>query len=228
MSSSSQHLPEQLRDPAFQARVVRALLRTYEVSQERHDLGVGDDLMTFGIHVWKSGAFFLGPAIVTSGGTAEVLNQSLALRIADVEMRHHKLGDSELDNPRTCFPHHAGPAARMIGRATTEQLELELPKNEAEAGRVYLDWVIGSYGNPEDGLRAVRFQAVGSQRALDGTISRWEAVETIFDASAGTIIMPIDNITENNDSNVPNMEITPEPDVELRNDNAAGDSALSS
>jgi len=222
MPSSEQHLPDHLRDPELQARLVRALQRTYEISQERHDANLGDDALTFGVHIWRSGVHFLGPAIVAAGGAAEIVNQSLALRIGDIEMRHHKLGDSEFDNPSACFPNHAGPAARMIGRTGAVQLDLPIPEDEDAATRVYLDWVLGSYGNPDGGLRAVRLHAVGSQRALDGTISRWEAVYTLFDVSAGAAIPSVPDISS--EDIAADMEITPEPDVELR-ENAADEDA---
>jgi hypothetical protein len=192
--------------------LVRALPRTYQVSQDRHDPGEGDDAMTFGIHVWKSGVHYLRSAVTAFGGTAEVMNQSLAMRIEDVELRHHKLGDSETDNPEASFPHHAGPAARMAGRAAGVQLDLPLSHEGQVAAPVYLDWVLASYGNPEEGLRAVRLQAVGCHRALDGTISRWEDIVTLYDASLGaelpTMLPSVD---------VPRapVEVTPEPGVEL-------------
>ena len=210
MQSSEHNLPPALQSPDFPAAVVRALQRIYEVSQERHDPDVGDDALTFGIHVWKSGVLFLGAAIKAIGGSTEVVNQSLAMRFGDVELRHHKLGDSETDDPSSSFPNHAGPAARMPGRSEDVQLELPLPDDEEP--RVYFDWVIGSYGNPEDGLRAVRLQAVGDQRAFDGTISRWESVITLFDASVGAALPLSPNTTI---APAADVEITPEPDVAL-------------
>jgi hypothetical protein len=214
MNPSQQHLPPELRDPTVPAALVRALQTAYEVSQDRHDPSVGDDAMTFGIHVWKSGAHYLAAAVTDAGGDTALINQSLSMRFGDAELRHHKLGDTENDNPSTSFPNHAGPAARMHGRASDAvQLELELPEAEAVERRMYLDWVLGSYGNPADGLRAVRLQAVGEHRALDGTISRWEDVVTLFDVSLGTSLAapPIA-------ADMPPEEITPEPDVELQPD----------
>ena len=220
MQTSEGHLPEPIRSPVVQAEILRALQRAYEVSQERYDAEVGDDAMTFGIHIWKSGAHFLSSAAVAIGGSAEIVNQSLSIHIGDVELRHHKLGDSELDNPRTSFPNHAGPAARMPGRAQGVQLDLPLPEDETETSRVYLDWVIGSYGNPEDGLRAVRLQAVGSQRALDGTISRWEHIHTVFDASTGAALPMAASFAAQPAADV---EVTPEPSIELQNEESERD-----
>lgn len=213
------HLPQMLQSGDVQVALVEALERAYDISQERHDPLVGDDAMTFGIHVWKSGAHFLAEAVVAAGGTAELVNQSLAMRLGDVELRHHKLGDSELDNPETAFPNHPGPAARMAGRAVGVQLELDLQEEEATASQIYLDWVLGSYGNPEDGLRAVRLQAVGSNRALDGTISRWEDVVTLYDASLGLFLPLATPYTEA----AADVEITPEPEIRLRRDEAERD-----
>jgi hypothetical protein len=209
MESSQQHLPPELLDADVQATLVRALQSTYEVSRERHDPTVGDDAMTFGIHVWKSGAHYLATAVSDAGGETALVNQSLSMRFGDVELRHHKLGDSQNDNPRTSFPGHAGPAARMPGRAS-DGVQLDLPLQVAER-RMYLDWVLGSYGNSEDGLCAVRLQAVGEHRALDGTISRWEDVVTLFDVSLETSLAAPPTA-----ANLPPEEITPEPDVELQ------------
>lgn len=219
---SSRHLPPPLTSKTLQAALFHALKRTYETSQERHDASVGDDTMTFGIHIWKSGIHFLEPAVEAVGGTTCVTNQSQAIRFGEVELRHHKLGDNETDNPFASFPNHAGPAARMHGRAAGIQLDLPLPKDEPAMVSVYLDWVLGSYGNPEDGLRAVRLHAVGEHRALDGTINRWEDVFTIFDASEG-IAMPLDP-TIQADAARADVEVTQEPDVELEADaNQAAD-----
>lgn len=183
--------------------------QTYEISQDRHDPRVGDDALTFGIHVWKSGVLYLGDAVRAIGGSAEVVNQSLSMRIDNVELRHHKLGDTESDNPWTSFPGSTGPASRMPGRAEVTQLEFDLPEDDH---RVFYDWVIGSYGNPEDGLRAVRLHAVGGHRALDGSISRWEAVYTLFDVGSTPAVRAT---PEPLAPAAAAVEVTPEPAVEL-------------
>jgi hypothetical protein len=161
--------------------IVASIVRAYAENQDRHDPAVGDDALTFGIHLWKSGSFFLSERLgAVPGIMAEVVNQSLTVQVGRCRLRVHKLGDSELDNPETSFPNHAGPAARM-GRV--EQLSFKFRGRLHERDE-YLDWVIGHYGSPDDGLRAVRLQAVGNERALDGKISRWEAIETLLDVSA--------------------------------------------
>jgi len=172
--------PTELQRPNVQQAIVRALARAYIESQDRHDPALGDDAMTFGIHVWKSGAFFLVQELADiPGASTEDRSQSLDILIERCRLRLHKLGNSELDNPSTSFPGHVGPATRM-GRVVYEQLEFKLVLEERE---VYLDWVIGHYGSADDGLRAIRLQAVGDERALDGTICRWEAIETVLDVS---------------------------------------------
>jgi hypothetical protein len=213
-------LPDELQDRDAHAAIVHALDRSYEVNRERHDPAVGDDLMTFGLLVSKSAAFYLEPVINSlPGGWARVVQNSLAIRVGAADLRHHKVGETEANDPYRCFPSHAGPAARMPGRS--QQLELPLTVVQpARAGRVYYDWVICSYGNPEEGLRAVRLQAVGEHRALDGTISKWEDVVTLFDASEGDMTgrlfpvvrppLPTDDVVE-----------VPEPEVSLRDDEAA-------
>lgn len=171
-------LPVELRRDDVQAAILRALRRAYEENQNRHHPGVGDDALTFGIHLWKSGAYFLVAELAELPGVqAQVVNQSLDLRVERCRLRLHKLGDSEEDDPEHSFPNHVGPATRL-GRA--EQLRLDL---DLHGGCEYLDWVVGHYGSPDEGLRALRLHAVGSERALDGTIARWEAVETLFDAA---------------------------------------------
>lgn len=198
-------LPPELQRADFQSALLRALARAYEENVNRHDPAVGDDPLTFGIHLWKSGTHFLVAELgALSGITTEVVNQSLDVRTVRCRLRLHKLGDSEFDEPETSFPNHVGPAARM-GR--TEQLELGLnlpPKDE------YLDWVIGHYGTAEEGLRAVRLQAVGSERALDGRISRWEAIETVFDISTGASIATVATAQQDD------VVVAPEPAVTLR------------
>jgi hypothetical protein len=76
----------------------------------------------------------------------------------------------------------------------------------------HLGWVIGSYGNPEEGLAMVCLQAVGGERALDGSISRWEEIVIIYQASSGAAVaraIP-----------APRAEtvIAPEPEVGLHED----------
>jgi hypothetical protein len=172
-------IPPELTRPDVRTAIVEAMAATYEISQERHDPTVGDDNMIFGQHVWKTGSHFLKKGL--SGlpdCRADYVNQSLDIQIGRVRLRHHKLGDSDEDDPARCFPNHPGPASRL----GPEQLELNLPRG---AGRPqeYLGWVIASYGNPEDGLRRIYLQAVGSVRALDGTIAHWEEIIPIFEAA---------------------------------------------
>src|SRR5437660_1366505 len=83
-------------------------------------------------------------------------NQSLDIKIGRAKLRLHKLGESEEDDPRHAFPDHPGPATRL----GTEQLELQLVSPDGEP-RHYFGWVIGTYGNHEDGCRAIRLHAVG-------------------------------------------------------------------
>ncbi len=78
--------------------------------------------------------------------------------------------------PAGCFPDHPGPASRL----GPEQLELKLAI-AGDKSPECLGWVIGTYGNPEEGLCRVCLQAVGSERALDGTIAGWQGIVTIFE-----------------------------------------------
>jgi hypothetical protein len=199
-------LPDELQRPAFQAAIVRALRSTYEENQDRHDPDIGHDAITFGFAVWRSGVFFMARELANVPGVStEEVNQSLAILTGRCRLRVHKLGTNEQDDPMTCFPNNPGPASRMGGE--DRQLAFDL----GEPGTIeYLDWVIGHYGSADDGLRAIRLQAVGSDRALDGKISRWEAIETIFDASEGAAI----------DIRAPrrhdDVVVIPEPAVALR------------
>jgi hypothetical protein len=200
-------LPSELQRPEVQAAIVQSMVRAYAENQDRYDPALGDDALTFGIHTWKSGTFFLAERLgAIEGITAEVVNQSLTVQIGRCRLRVHKLGDSEFDNPAASFPNHAGPAARM-GRV--EQLTFKFRGHWTDRDE-YLDWVIGHYGSPNEGLRAVRLQAVGSERAFDGKISRWEAVETLFDVSTGARIAaeprpPAEDVV-----------VAPEPSISLR------------
>ncbi len=197
--------PEELQRQAFQAAVVRGLRSTYEENQDRHDPDIGHDAITFGSAVWRSGVFFIAKELDhISGVSTEEINQSLAILTGRCRLRVHKLGTSEHDDPLTCFPNNVGPASRMGGE--DRQLTFDL----GEPGVTeYLDWVIAHYGSADDGLRAVRLQAVGSDRALDGKISRWEAVETIFDVSE-----PAAPVTKEGPQD--DVVVVPEPAVILR------------
>lgn len=213
-------MPDELLDREAHAAIVHAIHRSYEVSRERHDPTVGDDLMTFGIHVSKSAAFYLEPVInALPEGWAGLVQNSLAMRIGAADLRHHKVGESETDDPYRSFPSHAGPAARMPGR--TGQLELPFTVvQQAGPARVYYDWVICSYGNPEEGLRAVRLQAVGVHRALDGSISKWEDVVTLFDASEADMTRGLLPVVRPQPP-THDVVVVPEPEVALRDDEAA-------
>jgi hypothetical protein len=202
----SSNLPDELQRPALQAAIVRALRSTYEENQNLHDPDVGHDAITFGSSVWRSSSFFLQKELAqVRGVSAEEVNQSLAILTGRCRLRVHKLGTSELDRAETCFPNNLGPSSRMGG--DDRQLTLDLGDPTATE---YLDWVIGHYGSADDGLRAVRLQAVGSERALDGKITRWEAIETIFDASQGASVQT-DRQKEHDD-----VIVVPEPSVALR------------
>jgi hypothetical protein len=178
MDSSSTTVPPEIRRPDLRHAIIRALQTSYDVSQERHDPGVGDTALTFGIHTWASSTFYLVRELTGLTDLAcTVANQSLEARVGRCRLRALKLGGSEADNPWHSFPDHVGPASRM-GRAV--QLELQLGLESIEP----LDWIIAHYGNPDEGLRAVRLQAVGSERSEDGRITRWRAIETIYEAGA--------------------------------------------
>jgi hypothetical protein len=200
-------LPAELQRSDVQEAIVQSIVRAYAENQDRHDPGVGDDALTFGIHLWKSGTYFLAEGLGSiSGIAAEVVNQSLTVQVGRCRLRVHKLGDSEFDNPETSFPNHAGPAARM-GRV--EQLTFIFRGHKRERDE-YLDWVIGHYGSPDDGLRAVRLQAVGSESALDGKLARWEAIETLFDAATGAAALLPAPLADDD------VVVAPEPTIALR------------
>lgn len=200
------NLPLELQRPDLQAAIVHALRLTYEENQDRHDPDIGHDAITFGSAVWRSSVFFLSRELKPiTGVTAEEVSQSLAILVGRCRLRVHKLGTSELDDPETSLPNNVGPATRMGG--TDRQLTLDLGDTESTE---YLDWVIGHYGSAEDGLRAVRFQAVGSERAQNGSISRWGTIETIFDASAAGATSPRTHEVADD------LVVAPEPSVALR------------
>jgi len=204
-------IPPELERPDVRDAIVKAMTVTYEVSQDRHDPSVGDDNMIFGQHVWKSGSHFLKEGLEgLDECRADYVNQSLDIQVGRTRLRHHKLGDSEEDDPARCFPNHPGPASRL----GPEQLVLQLPSGAGKPAE-YLGWVIGTYGNPEDGLRRICLQAVGSVRALDGTIAHWEEIIPIFEATAAT-----DAEKETMKMKKTNVEavIAPEPQVGLRTD----------
>jgi hypothetical protein len=199
-------VPVELQSTALRNAILRALRASYEVNQERHDPSVGDTALTFGIHTWTSSTYYLQREMQeVSGTTWTVANQSLEIKIGRCRLRVLKLGNSEVDNPWHCFPDHAGPASRM-GR--NEQLELSLGLEEIEP----LDWVIGHYGSAEDGLRAIRLQAVGTERSEDGRITKWSSVVPIYEMSAEAVSLSV--ITGDQADSVP----IPEPDVALKPD----------
>jgi hypothetical protein len=204
----SDHIPTELQQPEIQSVIVRSLRTAYEISQERHDPEVGDDAMIFGQHIWKSGSHFLKRELEgLPGCQADFVNQSLDIQIGRARLRHHKLGESEQDDPACCFPNHPGPASRL----GPEQLEMELHWSQGQPVE-HLGWVIGSYGNPEEGLAMVCLQAVGGERALDGSISRWEEIAIIYQASSGAAVASA--------IPAPRAEtvIAPEPEVGLHED----------
>ena len=162
-------LPAELQRPDIQSAIVDSIVRAYAENQDRHDPAVGDDALTFGIHLWKSGSFFLSEQLgALPGITAEVVNQSLTVQVGRCRLRVHKLGDSELDNPETSFPNHAGPAARM-GRV--EQLSFKFRGRLRERDEC-LDWVIGHYGSPYTFGDPVGRVAAGARRAWSSTLLR--------------------------------------------------------
>lgn len=210
-------LPIELERPDIGSAMVDGLRRAYEANQEAFSPEAGHNALTFGICVWQSGVFFLRDALgLLDEVVVNVVSQSLDIRAGRCRLRVLKLGDSEFDDPRASFPNSAGPASQM-GRF--QQMELALTTND-KAPREYLDWVLGHYGNPIDGLRAVRLQAVGSERALDGNISHWEAVVTLFDAATGTMVPMVPAATS------PAAVAIPEPDVALQDDAVEKDSDL--
>ena len=59
MATSFDSLPDELQDREAHAAIVHVLQRSHEVNGERHDPAVGDDLMTIGLLVSRSAAFYL-------------------------------------------------------------------------------------------------------------------------------------------------------------------------
>ena len=203
------HLPPELARDDLGETLVEGLRRAYEANQEAFQADAGHNALTFGICVWQSGVHFVDQSLgALDGVSTTVASQSLDIRVGRCKLRVHKLGDSEFDDARTSFPHNVGPAARM-GRY--EQLEFELVAEARREGE-YLDWVVGHYGNAIDGLRAVRLQAVGDDRALDGTISGWGDIVTLFDVATGTLVQMVPANTTHE------VVVIPEPDVALQSD----------
>jgi hypothetical protein len=197
-------IPAEIQRTELQDAIMRALRASYDVNQERHDPSVGDTPLTFGIHTWTSSTHYLQIEMPTvEGALCNVLNQSLEIKLGRCRLRVLKLGNSEADNPWECFPDHIGPASRM-GR--NEQLVLELGVEDIEP----LDWVIGHYGCAEEGLRAVRLQAVGSERSGDGRITRWSAVVPLYEAGDDPLTLTV------LDGEQPDAVPIPEPDVALK------------
>lgn len=205
-------IPHELRHDALRAAILRALEQAYAVNLERHDPSVGDTALTFGIHTWQSGNHYLLLELASIAGVNwTIQNHSLELRVGRCRLRTHKLGHSEADDPWQSFPEHAGPAARMAGRYEQLEFPYELPGIEP------LDWVIGHYGNFEDGLRAVRLQAVGTERSDDGRIIRWSAVEPLWVAAA-VVPAPLPAVLADTPIAVP----IEEPDISLRDESLEG------
>lgn len=197
-------VPPEIQRSDLHDAIMRALRLTYEVNQDRHDPSVGDTPMTFGLHTWTSSTFYLQRELADVAETTwTVANQSIEVKTGRCRLRIHKLGNSEDDNPWQSFPDHAGPAARM-GRVV--QLTLDLGLEEIEP----LDWVIGHYGSAEEGLRAVRLQAVGSERSEDGRITRWSAILPIFEAGGAPLMLTVI------EGEQPDAVPIPEPDVTLK------------
>jgi hypothetical protein len=202
-------IPAELRRTDLRDSILKAMLAAYEVNRERHDPALGDTALTFGIHTWTSSTHYLQIEMQeVPGASSAVVNQSLEITLGRCRLRVLKLGNSETDNPWHCFPDHAGPAARM-GRF--EQLEFRLGLEEIEP----LDWVIGHYGSAEDGLRAVRLQAVGSERSEDGRITKWNAVETIYEPAGDVVPLTVIAGDQADSVNIP------EPDVALKPESPA-------
>ncbi len=139
------------------------------------------------------------------GATWTVVNQSIEIKLGRYKLRVLKLGQSEADDPWHSFPDHVGPATRM-GR--NEQLVLKLGLEDFAP----LDWVIGHYGSADDGLRAVRLQAVGTERSEDGRITRWSAVLPIYEAVGVPVSLTVI------DGEQPDAVPIPEPDIALKQD----------
>lgn len=195
-------IPADIERQDLHDAILAALRRAYDVNMERHDPGVGDTALTFGIHTWTSSTFYLQRELETIDGvTYSVANQSIEIRVGRCTLRVLKLGNSETDDPWHSFPDHVGPASRL-----GLQLELGLGLEDMEP----LGWVIGHYGNADEGLRAVHLQAVGSERSEDGKITRWSAVLPIFEATTSPLSLTV------LDREQPDSVTIPEPDVALR------------
>lgn len=197
-------VPPEIQRTDLHDAILAALRLTYEVTQDRHDPTVGDTPMTFGLHTWTSATFYLQRELASvQGAEWTVISQSLEIRLGRCRLKVHKLGNSEDDNPWQSFPDHVGPASRM-GRCVQLMLDLGLPEIEP------LDWVIGHYGSAEEGLRAVRLQAIGSERSEDGRITRWNDVVPIFEAGGAPLTFTIV------EGEQPDAVPIPEPDIALK------------
>src|SRR5437879_5485933 len=93
-------VPDELKRPDLRAAITDAIHTAYEVNVERHDPEQGDDPVSFGILVWKSTTHFLRRKLAELDGVSvTVINQSADIRVGNCELRNHKLGNSEVDDP---------------------------------------------------------------------------------------------------------------------------------
>lgn len=200
--------PAELARTDIQDALLRGVARAYDINQDLYDPDAGHDALSFGIQLWKSTTHFLPMELAElEDVSTAVVNQSLAIQVGRCHLRVHKLGDSELDDPYACFPNHVGPAARM---AQGQQLRLDVFQT-GEDPFMLSDWVVGHYGSPQEGLRAVRLQAPGDERTGDGTIASWFTVVDLYDARTGAAL-PLIAVGDRR----PTPVVIDEPELTLR------------
>jgi len=185
----------------FFTTVCQTIQHAYRENQALQDPSLGHDDWTYAVVNWRSVNHLL---LRRLQGSAEVAameeNNSIQITCAGYTFRIHKLGKSEFDDPRACFPGNPGPAGRLVA----EQLELGIVDPTEPSF-----WVIGIYGNLEQGLRAVRLQAPSSSR--DDRITGWSRIETLWQAGQEAVEEDVTVWPS-----VPAPEPVPVPDVRLR------------
>ena len=196
-------------DPLFQIseaakiELVPLLKAALSATADRHQLTLeaGSDNFSFGTDAWSFPKHFFKSNL--GDGTHFVMTSKggCVLRHGEYEVRHHRVGDSVIDDILTSFP----KGAKAIVEDVKEQFSFEFIKRDD----VYKRHIVLAYmANPTQGL-CKAYLAI-PDRIENDKIEGWGKVVEIY-----RIEEDFNFINQNNGAILPDPEVVDEPQVKI-------------
>lgn len=176
-SDTAELLRAAFPDPVRDA-IIDALEATYYNARERWDRSIGCDGLTFGVDVYSFACFELAKQADEAEGIELVSRRPVfRLKVGDLDVGCHRVGNSEADDINAAFPQSECAAVTLAPR----QVEMFPAKTTATLRGV----VIAHMGSPTEGLCSVHLCVPGTV-SDSNRIDSWGYVEQIWSRTEET------------------------------------------